>query len=207
MKKVLFFLFIATLANMSPSMAQKISERPASWDKQLCLTLGGNIITGSDSENFNPGIGIDGIFYYRIGEQTFVSAGIGFHILNVKEEKLQAFLGPLMPVGMTAEVAYFALPLSVGVRHNFTTKGFQPYVGAEIGATVLGTSIKTNYMGKSSDTTITNTHLSIMPKIGFRLPIAPYLDFDGHLKYNYIFAKDEPFGIITLNVGIAYTIN
>lgn len=132
MKKVFFFLFIATLANMSPSMAQKISERPASWDKQLCLTLGGNIITGSDSENFNPGIGIDGIFYYRIGEQTFVSAGIGFHILNVKEEKLQAFLGPLMPVGMTAEVAYFALPLSVGVRHNFTTKGFQPYVGADL---------------------------------------------------------------------------
>ena len=206
MKKTLFSLLILTVITLSTSSAQKISERPASWDKQLCLTIGGNFITGSEADNFNPGIGLDGIFYYRIGEQTFLSAGIGFHILNVKEEKLQAFLGQVMPVGMTAEVGYFALPLSVGIRHNFTTKGFQPYIGAEIGATVLGTSIKMSYLGKTNDTTTTDTYLSFMPKVGFRLPLAPYLDFDGHLKYNHIFAKDEPFGIITLNVGIAYTI-
>jgi hypothetical protein len=151
------------------------------WKKQIALDIGPQFPGGDGGANLETAIGISGTFYYQLlTRNTFISASVGSHAFGTGVS------------GSTVNV----MPLLLGFKYNFTLTGFQPYVGAEFGAYLVGNSVNSN----------SETEFGFMPKAGFRYPIAAGFDFDASLKYNAIFTADPSFSFLGVNGGIAYTI-
>lgn len=199
-----WIVFVVAVVFCAPMLvAQKISERPASWDKQIALTVGANVVTGKASENYGIGYCLDGIFYYHFGKGFFASASIGLHSLSPDIEQLKREVG--VPAGMTMTATMIAVPIMIGGRYNFSTTGFQPYIGLEAGPVLEKTTVTAEYQGRSSSSGDEDWEFALIPKLGFRIPIDSYLDFDMHSKYMYL-TKSNSSGWVTVNAGIAYTI-
>jgi hypothetical protein len=159
------------------------------WKKQIAVDANLSIPGGDVGEGLGTGYGGTATFYYQLlTRNTFLSASVGWNTFDY-----DAFSGMHLTV----------IPLLVGMRYNFAITGFQPYIGLEFGMYLSSAS--------SNDNTVTlaesETDAGIQPKIGFRLPISPGLDFDASLKWHNIFADDASFSILAPGIGIAYTID
>lgn len=153
------------------------------WKKQISLDIGPQFPGGDAGTNLETAIGISGTFYYQLlTRNTFISASVGSHNFGTN----------------LSGVSTSVIPLLLGFKYNFTLTGFQPYVGAEFGAYLIGSSVS----GSESQ-----TEFGFMPKLGFRYPIAAGFDFDASLKYNAVFTADPSFSFLGVNGGIAYTID
>jgi hypothetical protein len=142
------------------------------------IALDANIsIPGGAGENVGTGYGGAAAFYYQLLTRN-------------------TFISA--SVGYNAFEGFTIIPLLIGARYNFSITGFQPYIGVELGLYL--TSYDNTVIGSSSD-------FGLQPKIGFRYPLSPGLDFDASIKYHIITGEGDSFTILAPGIGIAYTID
>jgi hypothetical protein len=179
MKRLLIIAMM--ILGASATMMAQGSNRP--WQKQLAFDIGPQFPSGDASDGLDAAIGFSGTFYYQLlTRNTFISASVGSHSFNR---------------GTTSSLNI--VPVLIGFKYNFTLTGFQPYIGMEFGA----------YLNSATAGTISSeseTDFGVMPKFGFRYPIAAGFDFDASVKYNAVFTAEPSFSFLGINGGIAYTI-
>jgi len=193
MKKFLLTLVtvfvLVSMISVDSADARKKGGQAAAWNHQVCLDVGAQI--PEDDSGLETGYGIAFTYYYRLSNSFFFSASLGYQSFGL--EDIQGY--------DLSDYSITIMPITLGVRYNFTTSGLQPYLGAEIGFFVLD--------GTGNDIDIdSRTEFGIIPKVGIRYPLNPGLDLDVNLKYNVIMPEgsDDNMTHIGINVGVAYTI-
>lgn len=178
------FMLITAL----PAAAQDDNQP---WKKQINLDAG-LLFPGGDQAStldLNNGWGAAITFYYQLlSRHTFVSISAAYN---------------QFPYGANTAYAETVIPVLLGARYNFSLTGFQPYLGFE-----FGVYLRTyDSYGGSPTIEESDVDFGVMPKVGFRFPIAGGLDFDGSLKWHNIIDDVGGLSWIGLNAGIAYTID
>jgi hypothetical protein len=161
------------------------------WKKQIALDANLSIPGGefADLVGLEMGFGGTAAFYYQLLTRvTFLSVSLGYNDLS--------FEG-------SSNAKYTVIPLLIGARYNFALTGFQPYVGFEFGAYFQSVSTSDGQISLTES----ETNVGFQPKVGFRFPLSPGLDFDASLKYHLILRENESFSMISPGIGIAYTID
>lgn len=131
-------------------------------------------MTGSASDAFDTGFGIDGGYYYRADRAFFIGLTGGFRQFSADN------LGDRT-----------VIPLNATAKYNFSLAGIQPCVGAEGGP-----------FGFSNGDSVTK--FGITPRLGLRIPAARGVDSDLSLKYSVVFDDPDNFTYVWANGGLAY---
>lgn len=159
------------------------------WKKQIAVDANISIPGGDYGKFLSTGFGGTATFYYQLlTRNTFLSASIGYNDLAFES-------------GGSAK--YTVIPLLIGARYNFAITGFQPYIGFEFGGYLQSVSESDGAISLGES----ETNVGIQPKVGFRFPLSPGLDFDASLKWHNIFVENSSFSILAPGIGIAYTID
>ena len=160
------------------------------WRKQIALDANIALPGGDVGKSLGTGFGATGTFYHQLlSRNVFLSVGVGYLSF---------------PFEGSSNAMMTTIPLLVGARYNFAITGFQPYIGLELGA--YFTSASASGSGVTLNTE-TETNLGLQPKVGFRYPLGPGLDFDASVKYHVIMVENSSFSVIAPGIGIAYTID
>ena len=219
MKKYVLSLCIGTLLCLNIVSAQSVFNNPSYTKKELSLSINNSLITGSKSQYYSYAYGIDGMLSYQIEQTTYIGLGVGLQILNIKPEEMKRIVESVTTLPIEATAFVSVLPLYVGIRHDLTAEGFQPYIGLDIGTSVMSIFVfVTDTDSKQSDGSDDigfDTQISIMPKIGFRVPFTKNLLIDAHLKYNhfatsifdYTLFSQYYMGLVSGNIGLTYVID
>ena len=161
----------------------------AVWSHQVCVDVGAQL--PEDDSSLETGYGLAFTYYYRLSNSFFFSASLGYQSFPFKNSEYVDL----------SDYSFTIMPMTLGVRYNFTTSGLQPYLGVETGFFLADIS------GGDADVD-SETEFGIIPKVGIRYPLKPGLDLDVNLKYNVIMPEgsDENMTYVGINVGVAYTI-
>jgi opacity protein-like surface antigen len=193
MKKFLLTLVtvfvLVSLVSVDSADARKKGGKAAAWNHQICVDAGAQI--PDDDDGLETGYGLAFTYYYRLSNSFFFSASLGYQSFGF--EDIQGY--DLSDLSLTI------MPVTLGIRYNFTTSGLQPYIGAEAGFFLVDIS------GRDADVD-SETEFGIIPKVGIRYPLSPGLDLDVNLKYNVIMPEDsdENMTYVGINIGVADTI-
>jgi|GEM_PF-2856699 len=147
------------------------------------------------------GLGAAVNYYYKIDHSLFISvSGVVSYFGNGYFRRQNADgTFPVINTYYFNNNPLINLAVTAGIRYNFAVTGFQPYVGFEVGSYSIG--------GIPREDQTAPINLAATPKVGFRYPLAPGLDFDGSAKVMYLFSGYVPFSYASLNVGVSYALN
>lgn len=161
-------------------------------------SVGGSLKNATDMK-----IGYGGAlnYYYQIQSALFFQVSLGFGYFPLGKPTFVASGSPV--TYDLSNTALLNIPITAGVRYNFATSGFQPYVGLEIGYYFNSWTNGT----VPTIATLTPNNFAMTPKAGIRYPIQPGLDFDASAKFMYLFSSDLPFAYLGINVGVSYALN
>lgn len=171
--RVLIGLFTLCLFAGTPHVASA-----QTWTNQLALTGGLQSPTGPFSDEYQPGVGFDGTYYYRASRSFFLGVSGGYHWFQAEG----------------TDTVLDAIPLQLAFKANLSLTGLQPYIGADGGPVLLRTEASN----------IDTNHFGVAPKFGVRLPIVRGADLDLNLTYEVIFTDPETTTYIGANAGVAY---
>ena len=216
MKKFVFLSCLAALLCINVSSAQGIFDNPAYTKKEISLSVNSSVVTGPRSLFYSNAFGMDGMLYYQIEKTTYVGIGAGFQVLNIRPDQITNVVRSITSLPIDAFSFVAVLPVYAGIRHDLTAEGFQPYIGVDVGTSIMSlfvfVSNRTSDESASSTDLGFDTQISIMPKVGFRLPATKSLLLDAHLRYNhfatsifdYTLFSSYYMGLVSANVGLTY---
>ena len=145
-------------------------------------------LPGGDFKNLtelNTGFGGSLSYFYRVSNNLFVSASVGYY---------DFVLG-------LSKGTFNSIPLLIGLKYNLVTKGVQPYLGIEGGIYFFKSTIN-NVLYKDD-----STRFGIVPKFGVRIPIEDGLDVDFSAKFHQMLNFDPSLNFFGINLGLSYTID
>ena len=155
---------------------------------------------GDFGEGLNLGFGGGISGEYLVNENIGIGLNAGYYIFGVD--------------GADINLGY--IPVALNGRYYFTTEGFKPYGGIDLGlytiSTPAQTFTETMDMGPLGTQTIemeipsvSASNFGIAPVLGFQYDFSDALALDVNAKYNLIFSEGASTSILGFGVGIVYT--
>lgn len=179
--KFAFVIFSIIVLNVSVNA----QTHQANWESKIGGNLGILIPFGNLGDAVNTGFGFVGTYQYKVETDFNLTGSLGYYYFG----------------GKAAGISVTSIPLLVGCQIEFKGKKVKPYVGADLG---LYFSSAKSENGNSSGS---RTQFGIAGKVGIEYPINKELNFDGHLKLNYIFDTPDNSFFLGLFVGVNYILD
>ncbi len=182
---MLFFVFSVN------SNAQYYSDQAYTSPLGLSLQAGVAVPFGDFDEAAGLGLGGELTFEYLLSNNLGLNAVIGYYDFGSKED-----LGP------GNDFSFSALPILIGGRYIFSTGGFRPYLGAQLGLYMLSSevTIDDNTFDESE------TKFGFAPLAGLRFHFPPNLDMDLGFKYNVISTDETSTQFLNVILGARITL-
>lgn len=92
------------------------------------------------------------------------------------------------------------VPIMAGIKLNMGAGGFLPYLGAEIGYNIVSYN---DFLGQD----LTLKEPAISGLLGFSLPLTSKISWDIHAKYNLVLTVFRSNSLLSINTGLAFSIN
>lgn len=191
MKKLLFVLFV--LLTFAVTTNAQVGK----------MTVGGNLVLalpmGDFGDAYSMGFGGTATFTYRVIPNLDLTGTLGYLSWGYDVENLDGSLG--------------SVPFLVGGRYYFNAGGFKPYVSAELGLHFTSSSVDIpsfNVGGFSfggGEQSASSTDFGFGFGGGVQFPVADKISVDGTLQYNMIATEGSSSGYISVEAGVAYSLN
>lgn len=186
MKKIILgaFLFIASFFVANTAKAQ--------------IAFGANGIAalplGTFKDGATPGFGGGLVGHYFINPRFAVGANVSYISFGYKE------------YGFKIDGSTSLLAFAASANYYFSDEIFRPYIGIDMGYSMLTSSVK----GGGMTFSISKGYIALSPTVGFTYDFSNALALNANLKYGILFS--DPKNILApeasyapLNVGILYT--
>lgn len=191
MKKLLFILFI--LLTFAVSTNAQVGK----------MTVGGNLILALPMGDFgdlaSTGFGGTATFTYRVIPNLDLTGTLGYLSFGYDSDQIDG--------------SFSTIPFLVGGRYYFPTGTVRPYAVAELGLHFGSATVE--YPSQSfggftfggGETSSSSTDFGFGFGGGVQVPVADKICVDGTLQYNLIATSGSSSGFISLEAGVAYSLN
>ena len=160
---------------------------------------------GDFGDAVDLGFGGQGNFAFTVSPSLQVTGSLGYNTWSYKTES------------DIASGTFSSVPLLAGIRYTFPSKGFEPYVMAQLGVHFISSKFEINYdplLFKTNGVSSTNatqatyefsessTKFGFGAGVGFLLPLGPKLDLDVNATFNSISTEGSATNYIGIMAGV-----
>lgn len=162
-------------------------------------TLGAGVPLGDFGDFAKTGFGGSAHVKYFLSEQFALGLNIGYYSFGGEDiEVTLPFIGTTTIEGATTNI----IPVTVAAEYYFTSEGFKPYAGLDLGL---------YFSGSDAEDAEGESNFGIAPTLGFSYGLNESIDLNVNAKYNMIFGEDAAGETATnaflgINAGILFNI-
>ena len=188
-KTIILFVAIVAIASLAPAQAKYFG--------------GANVELYMPSGNFadQAGIGFGGtaVFGKPINENISSYVKVGYIMWGAKKYDLGTYKW---------EYTWHLIPVKVGGKYYFGAGNMKPYGVLEVGYSVLGAKVKSEYLNPWTNTTITaeatasESRIGFAPGVGMEYKMGEKMALDAQVRYELI----SDFNNIGIQVGLKFDI-
>lgn len=162
---------------------------------QIKVNVGGGLALpmGDFGDGFKMGYGVNVGGKYMLNEKMAVGAGLGYFMFKPKEEA----------AGVDSK--FTIMPISGNFTYYFSTEGFKPYAGADLGLYMWKSKTEGEVLGIPFEVELDGNDIGFAPMVGFEYGFSDKLALDVNAKYNYIMTEEEATSYVGINVGVSYS--